>query len=343
MNAYDSAKVNAPLLDEHAAIAIQWLAEHGIALPLKGALECMIAVSRMREYDPLRDRMNTLDWDETPRLETWLSRYLGAADTPYARTVGRKWLISAVARLYRPGCKADYCLVLEGERGIKKSQALIILGLEYTRDIRADVRNVDAVDALHRSTWIACLTELEALKRAKDLEASKAFMTATEDHFREKYARVTRTYKRGMVFAATTNESDYLVDSTGNRQYWPVQCTLIDIAALIADVEQLWAEALIAYRDGEQWWLEDETLAAEEQIARLALDPWEDELAIALAHADSVSTRDCLEKHLDIPVERRTSFQAQRLGRVLKRIGWERVLTRDAETGRREWIYERRK
>ena len=342
LSTYDSAKAGRPLLDEHAAIMVQWVAEHGMSLTLGGALECMLAVARMSEYDPLRDRMDTLDWDGSARLDTWLSRYLGAEDTSYTRAVGRKWLISAIARLYNPGCKADYCLVLEGKRGIKKSQALDILGLGYTRDIRVDVRDVDAVDALHRSTWIAHLPELEALKRGKDIEAVKAYLTQRIDHFREKYARVTRTYKRGMVFAATTNESDYIVDSTGNRQYWPVLCITVDIPALAADVEQLWAEALMAYRDGEQWWLEDELMAQDEQIARLALDPWEDELVIALKGIDRVSTRDCLEKHLDIPVERRTPYHAQRLGRVLKRLGWERVSTRGAD-GRREWRYERKK
>ena len=340
---FASAKAGLAMVDEHAAIALAYIAGHGMALSLSGVKECMLVVARMREFDPLKDRLDSFDWDGTSRLANWTHVYLGTPDNEYTRSVGRKWLISALARLYQPGCKADYCLVLEGVRGIFKSQALDILGLSYTRDIRVDVRSTDALDALHRSTWLAHLPEMEALKKGKDIEATKAFMTAREDHFREKYARITRTFKRSMVFCATTNEEDYLVDATGNRQYWPIYCTLINLVLLEADVEQLWAEAKVCYLDGEKWFLEDinEAQAADEQRERLAVDPWEDELEECLRDINEVSTRECLETHLGIDTERRTPYHAQRVGRALKRLGWEKMRGREKDTGKRGRFYTR--
>src|SRR4029077_167441 len=205
-----------------------------------------------------------LHWDGVERVDTWLAAYLGAEGTEYARAVGSRWLISAVARIFRPGAKADCCLILEGAQGIRKSTALRTVAGEYFTDELADLGSKDAAMQT-RGVWIIELSELDNLSHA-EVARIKAFMSPHTDLFRPPYGMRLVESPRQCVFAGTVNHGSYLRDETGGRRFWPVVCGKIDIAELQRDRDQLWAEAKAKYRSGASWWLE--TLA----LIRLAAD-----------------------------------------------------------------------
>jgi hypothetical protein len=161
-----------------------------------------------------------LHWDGVERLDRWLSTYLGADDSDYSRAVGSRWLISAVARTFQPGAKADCCLILEGPQGIRKSTALRTIAGEYFTDELADLGSKDAAMQT-RGVWIIELSELDSLSHA-EVARIKAFMSRTTDRFRPPYGMRLVESPRQCVFAGTVNHGTYLRDETGGRRFWPI-------------------------------------------------------------------------------------------------------------------------
>ena len=240
-------------------------------------------VARDIMHHPVRERLNGLKWDGTARLDSWLTDYLGVEPATgydaeksqahrYTSEVGLRWLISAVARVYQPGCKADHCLILEGPQGVGKSTAAATLALEdaWFADEIADLGTKDSAQDL-RGKWIIELGELSALKRG-EIERVKAFMSRKVDHYRPSYGRRSQDFPRQCVFIGITNADAYLGDETGGRRFWPVKVGKIDLEKLKADREQLWAEAVAAYRAGEKWWLDKATEALARERAGRAPD-----------------------------------------------------------------------
>ena len=224
-------------------------------------------------FHPPRDYFRSLRWDAVQRLPTWLSTYLGVPQSEYSAQVGIAWLISAIARVMVPGCQADYMLVLEGGQGLKKSTALrTLFGDEWFSD---SILPIGTDEAYKKIQGKLCqeIAELESF-RGKSATLIKAFLTARIDTFRDSFGRRAKDRPRTLVFAGTTNEREYLIDRTGNRRFWPVRCSTIDIEALIRDREQIWAEAVARYDSGEKWWLADESLARDEQRTRELREPW---------------------------------------------------------------------
>ncbi len=213
------------------------------------------AVAREITVHPVRDHLGAITWDGVPRIEAWACRYLGAEDTAFNRSVGGLWLISAVARIFRPGVKADHMLVLEGPQGARKSTALKILaGEDWFTDELPDLGSKDA--AMHmQGVWIIEIAEIDAIGKA-EVSRIKAFLTRTTDRFRPPFGCYTIDVPRQCVFAGTVNPDTYLRDETGNRQFWPVRRGTIDIDALARDRDQLWAEAVARFRTGAIWWLD---------------------------------------------------------------------------------------
>ena len=275
------------------------------------------AVARLNRFHSVRDYFNSLHWDGTPRLERWLIIYLKAEDTPYVRAVGPRWIISAVARTFQPGCKADYELVLEGKQGRQKSLALAALcsNPDWFTDHMPAHGSKDAAMQI-KGKLIIEDSELAAMSKSKR-SASKAFLTRTTDRFRPPYTRHVIEQPRHCIMAGTVNPSAitggrYLADETGNRRYWPVPVADdIDIEAIKRDRDQLWAEAVKLYRDGHAWWLETdelEALATVEQAKRMAVNDMHDVVIKwlealedtnkypldRLPNKDDVSTIDCL-------------------------------------------------
>jgi predicted P-loop ATPase len=263
---------------------------------------------------------------------------LGVQQNKYSAAVGARWMISAVARVYRPGVKADCCLILEGPQGSKKSTALRTLAGPYFTDELADLGSKDA--ALQtRGVWIIELSELDTLSRT-DVGRIKAFMSRTTDRFRPPYGKRLIESPRQCVFAGSVNHSNYLRDDTGGRRFWPVACDSINIQLLSQDRDQLWAEAKARFDDGSAWWLEAADLledAAREQADRYDSDPWQELIVRWVQGKHSVSISDILSRCLDKPTAQWTQVDKNRIARSLQSIGWARYRER-TETGL-EWRY----
>ena len=216
---------------------------------------------RTNAFHPVRDYLDSLTWDGTPRLETMFIRHLGAEDTKLTRAATRKWMCAAVKRVTVPGCKFDNCLVLVGPQNIGKSSFADVLSRGWFNDSDINMNSKDGYDALHGS-WIIELAELASTKRS-DVETVKTFLSKREDTYRAAYTRRSRTYPRQCVFFGTTNEQEFLRDRTGNRRFWPITVShKMDRSALEAEVDQLWAEAVVLYKKGENLWMDTPELEA---------------------------------------------------------------------------------
>lgn len=312
--------------DTRAAI---WMQQHGIEVGRELVGAAVQAIATENPVHPLRDGLSSLRWDGEPRVGRWLVEYLGAKASDYTLSVGRMWLISAVARVMKPGCKADHMLVLEAPQGAGKSRALRTLaGDEYFCDSMPDLRQKDA-QLQTFGAWVIEWAELDAMSRA-ETTAIKEFLTRQVEKLRRPYGHHTEDVPRQCVFAGTTNTRDYLRDETGNRRFWPVSCGRIDCEALARDREQLWAEAVALYDDGAAWWPERAELieaAAREQEARVSVDPWQDAVEKHVSNCAAVKCEDVLQA-LDIPQAQWTQAHKNRVGRCLRVLGFEPSRTR---------------
>jgi hypothetical protein len=257
-----------------------WLQRYGVLVNSRIAAEAAQTIAQENPFHPVRDYLKSLVWDGKQRVNTWLSAYLGAANSAYTCAVGSCWLVSGVARIMRPGCKVDQILLLEGPQGSLKSTALRTLsGAEFFCDHISDIGSKDSRLELAGS-WIFELAELDRVRRG-ELSRVKAFFTAQTDVFRPPYGRRTQRFPRSCIFCATTNDSSPLVDESGNRRWWPVQIGKIDIAMLARDRDQLWAEAVTLYQAGEKWWLDSVPLnqiAAREADLRYSPGLWDEQI-----------------------------------------------------------------
>ena len=300
-------------------------------------------VARDQAVNPLRLRLSALEWDGQERLSGWLATYLGAKVEPgrerYLEAVARAWMISAVARAFKPGCKVDHALILEGMQGVKKSTIAATLAIEpqWFADEIADLGTKDSAQDL-RGKWIVELAELSAMKRG-EVERVKAFMSRSIDHYRPSYGTRSQDFPRRCVFIGSTNEDAYLHDATGNRRFWPVKVGRIEVEALERNRDQLWAEAVAAFRSGEPWWLdpEVETEAREEQRGRLSRDVWGDAIIPFLVGRDRVTVLEVLRDGIGLELSRCDQAAQNRVVRTLRDNGWERVQRR--VNGKATWLY----
>lgn len=316
--------------------AARWMQCQGIMASPKMVAEAVDVVAKHRTRHPIREYLNSLKWDGKERVNRFAVDYLGSEDTPYTRGVMQCLLISAVARVMEPGCKADYMVVLEGPQGAFKSSAVEAMFSPWYSDDMPDLGTKDAAMAAG-AAW--CIEDAElGAKMRSELEKTKAFITRRIDNFRPVYGRRYIKVPRQSILIGTTNQDTYLRDDTGGRRFWPIACTTIDIEAIKADRDQVWAEAVEMYKAGIPWWpskslLED---AREEQDARYASDPWEPIIANWIAKKEDVSVQEILAGPLAIDLERRDHKAQVRVSSCLKRLGWGRYRS---STGNREWRY----
>jgi predicted P-loop ATPase len=334
-----------PVRDEDATTLACWLQWNGLRTISKTTVwDAILKCAHDRAVHPVRDSLDGLQWDKTERVERLLPAYFGADDTEYTREVGLRFLLSIVARVYRPGCKADCCLVLEGEEGILKSQACEILaGKEWFSDTMPDITHgKDAMEHL-RGVWLIEIGELHPIKKA-EVTQLKNFLSTTVDRFRPRYGRATILQPRQCVFVCTTNEQQYLQSTTGNRRFWPVLCGMIDIQALIRDRDQLFAEAVHRYHNSEQWWPSNQfqkDVMAPEQEARREPDPWESVIdewlgkRLKQKNRSKFTVADVAEEALELEKGRLGRRESNRIVACLTRAGCER----GARTGTARWWY----
>jgi hypothetical protein len=260
--------------------------------------DALIIVARRHAYHPVRDYLDALRWDGTTRLGRLFRDYFNA-DVPeqpkdkdhdptdgkptdhdrmvsYLEHVSVCFMVSAVARIIRPGCKVDHLPVVVGEQGYNKSEAVRALCPDetwFTDDLSPDLIERDTKESL-AGKWIIELAEVPHVRR--EVERVKAFFSRRTDRYRVAYDRTTQDHPRQCVFLGSSNELE-LIDRTGNRRFWPFEIVgPIDVAAITEDRDQLWAEAVHSYRAGVPWWLPPkiERIAQDQQEAFAEFDSW---------------------------------------------------------------------
>ncbi|MBR1684313.1 MAG: hypothetical protein IJ708_04190 [Clostridia bacterium] len=258
-------------------------------------------VSDDRSYHPIREYLATLPpWDGVPRVDTLLIDYLGSPDNAYVRTVTRKTLVGAVRRIAIPGCKHDSMLVLSGPQGIGKSTLIARLGGEWFSDSLSlfDVSQGKTAPEKLQGYWILEISELAGLRKA-DVETLRSFISRQNDIYRAAFGKRATPHLRQSIFFGTTNEEQgFLRDTTGNRRFWPVRTpgngTKHSWEITQEEVDQVWAEAVSLYNNGERPMLDDEIEALAKAAQRDAMET-DDREGIVMEYLDKLIPDDWLQ------------------------------------------------
>ena len=339
-----------PITDADVGAVQEWLQIAGLTKLSKDTTHQAVDMrANENAFHPVRAYLDSLRWDGVKRLAgdytgdferipPWLTRYLGAEDSPYTASIGSMFFIALVARILEPGCKVDTMLILEGPQGAMKSTACSIIGGRWFSDTMPEnVASKDSAQHL-RGKWLIELGELHALSKA-ETSSLKAFVTRTAEVYRPAYGRKEVHEPRQCLFIGTTNKAAYLRDETGGRRFWPVTVGVardLDIAALAADRDQLFAEAVQRFRAGERWW-PDRAFEAEhikpEQEARYETDAWEDALAEYTQDKPRVTVLEAARGALFMETAKLGTADQRRITGILERLGW----TRGKRSGAARW------
>jgi predicted P-loop ATPase len=340
-----------PVTDVDVGIIQERLQRLGLTQLSKDVIHQAVDVrSHERRFHPVCSFLDKLTWDGKPRISRLFPYYFGADDTPYTRAIGTMFPIAMVARVYDPGCKADYMVVLEGMQGGLKSTACRVIGGPWFSDGLPHISAGKDVSQHLRGKWLIEVSELHAMSRA-ETELLKAFITRQEERYRPSYGRKEVFEPRQCLFIGTTNRDVYLSDETGGRRFWPVRTGTIDIDALAQDRDQLFAEAVALYQDGSRWWPDAEFEREHmipEQAARYEPDVWEENIEAYLEGNPAkcepgpkrVTIGQLARDALHIETPKIGTADQRRFARALERLHWRRENT-DGKTdsqGRRWWI-----
>lgn len=360
-------KLKPPPFDEGGAVGewtdrddsrcVLWLGQrYGFSPKPDITMEAAFLVAERYPYHVVRDYLESVKtkWDRKPRLRSWLIDYLFVEDTEYARLVGFKWLLGAIGRVMRPGCKMDNILILEGKQDAGKSRTFATLfGQQWFTDAHITIGDKDTYVVM-QGKWVIELAELDALNKA-DSSLAKKFFTTAVDTFRPPYGRRAIDVPRQWVACGTVNFDAYLKDESGNRRYWPVKAAdVLDLVGLARDRDQLWAEAFTEYLEWERandeaggtlptpWQVTqaEKPMFAVEQEARYEGDVYETMIARHLCEmsGNDITTETILADVLKLEISKWTPAEQRRIGKAMKSIGWVR---KRRSSGAREWFYER--
>ena len=315
-------------------------ANYGLVVSGDMAMNVIELVASRNRYNPVVDYLDSLTWDGEERVPYMLADFFGTAKNDYTAAVSLSWLISAVARVRKPGCKVDTMVILEGEQGVRKSTAIRDLcGEAWFAEATESPQNKDFFQGLP-GRWFMEIGEMESFNKA-DLSRIKLIMSSQVDHYRPTYGRYVLPFPRQCIFVGTTNEFTYLKDDSGARRFLPVRTTSIDADALREARDQLWAEADVRFGRGEKWWEFPES-TVEEQDARYDEDVWRVPIYRWLygefpkekypeyyypietgAPLKKTILFDVMRYALGFDVSRMPKHEKNRVAKVMRKLGWE--------------------
>ena len=240
---------------------------NGLRMPESRVDEAIQQVADKNAFHPVRDWIDSIAWDGVSRLnEFFATLEVAPRFEAHRNAMVRRWLISAVAALYRHSretvTKYEGCLVLQGAQNAGKTSWYASLTPADTMAIKTSFKlvpsNKDHIFTL-ASHWIVELGELDSTFSASEMGSLKAFMSDTVDCQRRAYGREDSELTRQTIMGASVNKPDYLVDDTGNRRWWTVPVTSVNARHGI-DMQQVWAEVKLLFMNGEQWWLTEQEM-----------------------------------------------------------------------------------
>lgn len=321
-------------MDEIGTIAIKaqleknWIPEK---VPSSDVLDALQVVASHSPFHPVRDYLNSNTWDGTERIPYFFEDFCGSVRDDYHIAVARSLFVSAVARIFKPGCKVDTMVILESPQGKGKSQLWLTLFGAWCSEVTASLNDKDFYSGM-RGYWCLDFAELDAFSRAEATQI-KRILTSQSDNYRPHYGRMSRAFPRQCVFVGGTNRDDWHTDPTGARRFLPVRITgNIDIAGVAKARDQLWAEAVVRFRQGENWWEIPD--AESHQKESYMGDPWDDRVIEYCYGRQRVTTAEILGDCLRIEAGRQTRSDQMRLASILKSQGWSRK-----HLGAGKWAY----
>jgi predicted P-loop ATPase len=308
-------------------------------------MSCVEAVSRRRARHPVREYLRGLKWDGVKRVESMFAVLFGSEDSTYTRKAALCFMVSAVARILwvdplarHNGAQVDFMLILEGEQGVRKTSAVrTLFSAAWYMEAMESPAGKDFYQSL-RGRWCVEIGEMDSFNKS-DVTKVKQAITSRFDTYRPSYGRVSRSFRRECVFVGTTNESEYLRDSTGARRFLPIRVSSVHIAKIEDQRDQLWAEAVALFGDGYPWW-DLPAQAVDEQEARFTADSWEEIIAPWVdGRADAkhyperirsesslkpewVTTSEVLIWAIGADVAKHTKQDQMRIAPIMRRIGW---------------------
>lgn len=280
--------------------------------------------------------VNGLAWDQQPRLDSLAVDGFGTRDDPYHRAVLRCFLMSMVKRILEPGCQVDSMPVFEGPEGIRKSTALRILGGNWFAECHEEITGKDFLQIMPGKALLE-ISELYSFRRA-EIERIKGIITNRVDRYRASYGRMAGDHPRMCVFAGTTNRDDWNASDTGARRFWPVECGIIDLDWLLANREQLFAEAAARVKAGEAHWDVPTDDARDMVDNRRAADPWENAIRRFCASRTEVDPEIILRDCLEFDLNKVDQGAAGRVRSCLRLIGWKSKSTTRGGIKLRVWV-----
>ena len=327
-----------PWLDVDAGKTLVWL-QMVWNLRLRSSLvveEAAQLVACDARFHPVREWLERLPpWDGQPRLPHLLPTVFGTEDNDYTQHIGQSLLVSSVARVMQPGCKVDEMVVLEGGQGLGKSTCVAeLFGFEWYLETSEPPSTKDFYVTMQGHTVVE-IGEMQSFSKA-DINQVKMAITRRDDKYRAPYERHGESHPRQCIFIGTTNADTYLRDPTGARRFLPVLVSKADVEYIRQWRRELWAEALHLYLTNFQWWDYPQELAREEQDARYVEDPWEEIIINYLdGHApqmhypdglwgpiNEITIMKLLRHALQIEVAKMNKGEQQRVGEILRRLGW---------------------
>lgn len=286
-----------------------------------------------RRHQP-RDWFSSIKWDKTERLSQFFQTYMQAKDSEYIQAVSRNFFVSMVARVMKPGSKADHMVVIEGPQGSYKSSALDIIGGAW---YVAQSQSAQKGNEFNMCMNGSILVELPEMASFDGVRANtiKDTLSRRMDRYRAPYDTKPRDWPRQSIFVGTTNDDEYLDDPTGGRRYWPVRIGSIDLKKLEDDREQLFAEAVHLYKTGHKWYEVPSEAAKLEQMKRYEGDAWTDKVLHYAIGRSEIDVSEIAEHGLNIEIGRVDRKAQMRIASILKQSGFEKkTVWRDGKTTR---------
>jgi len=310
-------------------VFVQYYLAHNkfFEMPIDKITNAIIELSERKKYHPVRQYLDGISWDGKPRLNQWLVDVCGAENNLYTQTVGAKFLMAAVARIYSPGIKFDNVLVLEGPENIGKSSVFRILSDPWFCDSVDLLQKDKEILEKMRGFWFLELAEMVGMNN-RDQEWVTSFLSRQEDVQRLPYERKADKFKRQSVFCASSNKLAYLFREEGDRRWWPIKCEKINLEYLKENRNQLFAEAKNRWKDGEKLFLDQELfkLAKNVQLKKLSVNEvWYEVIEKYLYDKNEITMKEVLTDCLNLQMKELTNYlYTMNVGRILKKLGFEK-------------------